>query len=138
MNEIFASIYEAGGLFYIEFEDFSNQLYNYEIYTPIGWVLILSSLIWMFLYYKIDHVNFSRWYHWLIWLAILCAINFVFAYYWSVKELTLHFEEEGIQMPYSGEFVNFSLINVLYAIVLGILLSLMLKKIAVNTKTTPF
>ncbi len=138
MNEIFASIYEAGGLFYIEFEDFSNQLYNYEIYAPIGWVLILSSLIWMFLYYKIDHVNFSRWYHWLFWLAILCVINFVFAYYWSVKELTLHFEEEGIKMQYSGEFVNFSLINVLYALVLGIVLSLMLKKIAVNTKTTPF
>jgi hypothetical protein len=136
MNEIFANLYELWGVFYIETENFSDQLYNYNIYTPIGWVLMISCVVWMLLYYKlIDHVNFARWFHWLMWLVFLCLINFGFAYYWSTTELDFYFDGDA---PYSGEYVNFSLVNVLYAAVFGIFLSLIFKRFAINTKTTPF
>ena len=140
MNEIFANLFELWGVFYIETENFSDQLYEYNIYTPIGWFLMISCVVWMLLYYKlIDHVNFARWYHWLIWLVLLCLINFGFAYYWSTTELEFHFQEaNGGEPPYSGEYVNFSLVIVLYTAIFGIIWSLIFKRFAINTKTTPF
>jgi len=137
MNEFFATIYEAGTVFY--FNDFSDQLYQHEVYAPIGWFLLISSPLWMTIYYRlIDHVNFSRWFHWLLWLVILCIFNFCFAYFWSSTELTDKYQIAGREVPFSGEFVNFSLVNVLYSIVLALVFSLVLKKFAVNTKRTPF
>ena len=139
MNEFFASLYELWGLAYISYENFSDQMYEYEVYTPIGWFLIVSAIVWMLIYYKVlDHVNFSRWYHWMLWLILLCVFNFGFAYYWSYTELNFHFQEANKELPYSGEFTNFSLVNVLYAVCLAMICTMIMKRFAVNTKKTPF
>jgi hypothetical protein len=137
MTEFFASLYELGDMFY--FDTFSNDMYDYDIYMTIGWFLIASSLVMMFVYYiVIDHPKFSRWFHWALWILILATINFGFAYYWSSTELGFIYEDIGTEVPYSNEFTNFSIVNAIWSIVFGFIFSIALKWRAVSARRTPF
>ena len=137
MTQVFASIYELGNLFY--FPGFSDDMYENDLYMTIGWFMIVSSLIWMIIYYiVIDHPKFARWYHWLLWVAALALINFGFAYYWTTTELEFIYEEMDQIVPHSSEFANYSIVNALWSMVLGLLLSPLLKLRATSTRRTPF
>lgn len=143
MNDFFAMIYEAGDLFYMN--EFSNDLYNYSLYIPVGLTLIISSIIGLVLYYYvIDNPRFAKWWHWLFWVLIFCVINFAVGYYLTYTELDIKYAEMEMQLPYSSEFLTFSLENALYTFFFCFGASFLIKGIgslvglSVMTRKTPF
>lgn len=137
MNQLFASFYEGWGLFWLG--DFSNDMYTNNLYLPIGLVLIISSIVWMAVYYYgIDHPKFAKGRHWLLWILILCAINYTFARYYSFSQLDMIYAAQGKEIPFHAEFTNFSFVNALWAFIFAFLVSLLIKGKSVMCKRTPF
>jgi len=137
MNELFAAIFEGWGWFRLG--DFSNDLYNNLLYTPIGIIMVATSITWMVIYYYvIDHPRFSRPWHWLIWILILCAINFAASNYitsWKLTELYTSLEKD---VPYYSEFTTFSIVVAVWTYVFAFMISLLIKRKSVMCKRTPF
>jgi len=137
MNELFAPFYEGWGLFYLD--QFSDDMFKYSLYVPIGLTLILStSLMLVVYYYAIDHPKFAKWYHWLIWVLLICGINFIVAYYVSYNELDLIYAQKQQTLPYSTEFFSFSMFNAFWTLMFGLIVSALIKWKSVSCKRTPF
>jgi len=137
MNEIFAPVYEGWGIFWLG--DFSNDMYSNNLYTPVALTLIFSSIIWMLIYYYvIDNPRFARAWHWLIWMLLLCGINFAVANYISVSKLSELYTALGKDVPYYSEFTTFSFVNALWTFIFAFIVSLLIKGKSVMCKRTPF
>lgn len=137
MNEIFAPLYEGWGLFWLG--DFSNDLYSNNLYTPVGLTMLVSSIIWMVIYYYvIDHPRFAKAWHWLVWILILCGINFAVANYVSFSQLTELYTEQEKDVPYYSEFTTFSFVNALWTFIVAFAVSLLIKGKSVMCRRTPF
>ena len=130
LNEFFASLYET--LFYTN--DFSGDLFNENLYTIIGLVMVVTSLLIPVLYYKIiDTVKFSKISIWLVFLSLSVIFNFLFCYMYSYNYLS------ALGLDYSsGEYLSFSFINAFYSLLVGFLFSLILKNFSTNCKKVPF
>lgn len=130
LNELFASLYET--LFYTN--DFSGDLFNENLYTIIGLVMVVTSLLIPVLYYKIiDIVKFSKISIWLVFLSLSVIFNFLFCYVYSYNYLS------ALGLDYSsGEYLSFSFINAFYSLLVGFLFSLILKNFSTNCKKVPF
>ncbi|SFN22425.1 hypothetical protein SAMN05421738_108158 [Algoriella xinjiangensis] len=130
LNELFASLYET--LFYTN--DFSGDLFNENLYTIIGLVMVVTSLLIPVLYYKIiDTVKFSKISIWLVFLSLSVIFNFLFCYMYSYNYLS------ALGLDYSsGEYLSFSFINAFYSLLVGFLFSLILKNFSTNCKKVPF
>ena len=130
LNELFASLYET--LFYTN--DFSGDLFNENLYTIIGLVMVVTSLLIPVLYYKIiDRVKFSKISIWLVFLSLSVIFNFLFCYMYSYNYLS------ALGLDYSsGEYLSFSFINAFYSLLVGFLFSLILKNFSTNCKKVPF
>lgn len=132
MNDFFAPLYEGWGLFYLN--TFSDDLYNNQLYLPVGWTLLLSSLVSMAIfYYVINHPRFNRWYHWLLFTALIAVINFAVAYFTSYNEINLLYEED----PYNTQYYTFGLVNFLYTFIFSAIFSFALRWWSINSATTP-
>ena len=132
MNTFFADFYE---FFYEQSVDnFSLNLYEFDLYGIIGLVTIVVSMLSMAVfYYLINSSRFNQWYHWLLFLGINFLIVFTFTY--------LH--PKGV-MYEAGEdvagnlFMLFALVNSGIATVYYLALSLIFKRWSTNASTTPF
>ncbi len=132
MNDFFAPLYEGWGLFYLN--NFSDDLYNNQLYLPIGWTLLLSTLGLMAVYYYlINHPRFNRWYHWLLYVGLVGLINFAVAYFVSHDEINMLYEED----PYRAQYYTFGLVNLLYAFVFCTIFSYIIRWWSINCATTP-
>jgi hypothetical protein len=89
-------------------------------------------------YYAINSVSVSKWWHWLLLVVFLCAINFVIAYSTSYNELSYLYEQQNKLMPYGTEFVSFALVNVLWTFVVSFVWSMIIKWGSTNLRRTPF
>lgn len=72
-----SSVFEMG---YYETE-FSNEMYNESLYLVVA--VITVALSWgaaALFYYVINSVSFSRWYHWLLTLAVTALLTAVVNY----------------------------------------------------------
>lgn len=137
MNELFAPFYEGWGLFYLD--QFSDDLFNFNLYMPIGLTLVISTLALLVVYYYIiDHPKFAKWYHWLLWTLLICGINFCVAYYITYNELEVVYAQKEQAMPYSVEFFSFSVVNALWTFLFGLATSALIKWKSINCKRTPF
>jgi len=137
MNDLFASVYEGWGIFWLG--EFSNDLYSNNLYLPVALTLLISSVIWMVVYYYvIDHPRFARPWHWLIWMLVLCAINFAAANYITFSKLTELYTSLERDLPYYSEFTTFSFINALWTFIFAFIVSLLIKGRSVMCKRTPF
>lgn len=135
MNDFFANWYEL--LAY--FDNFSNDLYNQNLYITIGLCMVLIPVILLSIYYyMVDSVKFNKWYHWVILVVVLAAINFCIAYFTSYNELSFIYEQQNKALPYASEFVGFSLINVLWTVLVSFAWSMMIKWGSKNCRRTPF
>jgi hypothetical protein len=132
MNTFFADFYE---FFYEQSVDnFSTNLYDFNLYGIIGLVTIAVSLIIMgVFYYLINSSRFNRWYHWLLFLAINFVIIFTFTYL-HPKDVVY---EAGEDVS-SSLFMLFALVNSGIATVYYIAASLLFKRWSTNCSTTPF
>ena len=74
LNEFFSMIFEWLGYA----GTFSDDLFQEELYTSIGLIGLITSLVLVVaFYFIINRPSFSRWYHWLIMLLINFLIAFL-------------------------------------------------------------
>src|SRR5690606_15386206 len=136
MNEFFAMLYEGFhplDLFYIP--DFSNDMFYSGSYVTIGWVMLLSTFGLEALYYYLisSFGKLFRKIYWFIWLVVIAVINFAVANYYSRMAM------ENMQLEYEfTEYFNFSMVNVLWAVIFSIIFSLILKIKRIKGSRTPF
>ena len=135
MNDFFSNWYEL--LAYLG--DFSEDMYNQSLYLSIGLCMTLIPVgVLTIYYYAINSVKFSKWWHWLLLVVVLCAINFGIAYSTSYYELAYLYEQQNKVLPYGIEFFSFSLVNVLWSFVVSFVWSLIIKWGSKNCRRTPF
>lgn len=135
LNLFFANWYEL--LAY--FSNFSDDLYNQNLYITIGLCMVLIPVgILTLYYYAVNSVKFSKWWHWLMLVVILCAINFGISYRTSYNELSYLYEQQNKVLPYTTEFFSFSLINALWTFIVAFVWSMMIKWGSKNCRRTPF
>jgi len=135
MNDFFASWYEL--LAY--FDGFSDDMYNQNLYITIGLCMILIPIaVLAIYYYVVNSVKFAKWWHWLLLVVVLCVINFGIAYGVSYNELSYLYEQQNKTLPYSMEFVSFSLVNALWTFVVSFIWSMIIKWGSKNCRRTPF
>ena len=135
MNDFFANWYEL--LAY--FEGFSDDMYNQNLYIIIGLCMVLIPVaVLAIYYYAVNSVKFAKWWHWLLLIVILCAINFGIACNTSYNELLYLYEQQNKGLPYGAEFVGFSLINVLWTFIVSFVWSMIIKWGSQNCRRTPF
>lgn len=132
MNNFFADFYE---LFYHQSVDnFSDTLYDFQLYGIIGIVTLVVSLATMAIfYYGVNSSRFNNWYHWLLFLGINFLIVFAFTYL-HPRNLTY---EEGLEMD-SSLFILFALVNGGIATLYFVATSFIGKRWSTNCSTTPF
>ena len=131
MNNFFAPIYEL--FFYTV--PFSDDLFQNELYVPLGLSLLIISALLMvaFYYYPINRPSFSRWYHWLIILLVNAAIQFGLAVIIPKNKFT----SLGIE-EYHSEYYNFGIVSAFMSMILFIILSFMFRWWSTNCRRTPF
>ena len=135
LNLFFANWYEL--LAY--FQNFSNDLFNQNLYLTIGLCMVFIPVgILALYYYAINSVRYSKWWHWLILVVILCAINFTIAYNTSYDELLYLYQQQNKTLPYTTEFFSFSLINAVWTFVVSFVWSMIIKWGSKNCRRTPF
>lgn len=135
MNDIFASILEFGGLFYLG--QFSDDLYNNSFYTGIGLVALLVPLLLMFIFYKTANSGRNKVGHWLLALfsssvltSLICTI---------MADSQLKGVYDGGDLPWGwSELIGFFLCALVVTLIFGFLYSLGLKYINSNTRKCPF
>ena len=135
MNDLFANWYELLGYL----DDFSNNMFSQKLYTAIGLCMVLIPVaVLAIYYYAVNSVKFSKWWHWLLLVIALCAINFGIAYSISFNELSFLYNQQNKLLPYRIEFVNFSLINAFWTLVVSFVWSMIIKWGSKNCRRTPF
>lgn len=136
MNDFFAALYEAGSAFNLG--NFSLELYVNKLYVPVGMSMLLSVfLLSLVFYYVIDHPRFNKWTHWLLYTGIVSVLNFGLAFYFTYAELSLIYNLQGTSLPYWSEFWIFSLVNMLYAFLFSVIVSLAVRWWSRNCSTCP-
>lgn len=127
-NDRFAELYE---LFFYSVP-FSDDLYEQELYSPLGICVLLIGLTFVILfYYLINRPSFSRWYHWVVILLANFVIAFVIGFILPYNK----FEAMGLE--YESEYYTFALFNALIATIVFILFSYTLRWWSTNAKQTP-
>lgn len=118
-------------IFYYEMQ-FSNEMYNNGLYFVAS--LSTAIIAWLcaaIFYYGINSVSFSRWYHWLVMLAIagiiVTAIN--------VPYLESVFSDNGID--FSKELTVFAAVNIIIECILYTIASFSMRWWSTNCRHTP-
>ena len=135
MNDFFANWYEL--LAY--FDALSNDLYDQNLYITIGLCMVLIPIaVLAIYYYVINSVKFNKWWHWLLLVIVLCAINFGIAYSISYNELSYLYGQQNQLLPYHTEIIGFSLINAIWTFIVSFAWSLIIKWGSKQCCRTPF
>ena len=123
-----SSLYEA--LYYER--EFSNEMYNENLYFMVSVVTILVA--WSFAaiyYYVINSVSFSRWYHWLLVLVAACVaapvINFTYPN--SVFR--------ALGYDFSAQLFGFCMVDLAIEAVLFVVVSFAIRWWSSNCRHTP-
>lgn len=123
-----SSLYEA--LYYER--EFSNEMYNENLYFMVSVVTILVA--WSFAaiyYYVINSVSFSRWYHWFLVLVAACVAAPVinFAYPNSVFR--------ALGYDFSAQLFGFCMVDLAIEAVLFVVVSFAIRWWSSNCRHTP-
>lgn len=137
MNNFFAELEEVFG--YIYLNAFSDELYDNNIYTNLGIVLTITSLLWMFIYYYIiNHPRYSNLISWIIWILIGGLVNFILTYSISYNLLSELYYNSEKKMEYTNEFSILSSINFGWSLIFTFIFSILIKSKSSNASQTPF
>lgn len=132
MNDFFSKIYEF--FYYQSADDFSVNVFDFELYGILGILTIILSLVTMAIYYyAINSTKFNQWYHWLLILGVNALVNFSTVYFYTKSV----FSEEGIDTNISF-FMLFGLVNVLFASIYFIASSFAFRRWSTNCSVSPF
>lgn len=124
-----APIFEG---FYFD-NEFSNDMYNLHLYIVNTLITAISA--WGFaaiFYYVVNSVSFSRWYHWLIMLAVSVVVCATASYFYITGAM------EAEQLDYSVQAFHFTLATALVEAILFIVASFSIRWWSSNCRHTPF
>ncbi len=112
--------------------EFSNEMYNANLYLPLAFVdVMVAWVLAAIYYYVINSVRFSRWYHWLIVLVIAMvlapSINYIYA--------NAAFADDGL--AFYSQLLGFTMVGVIIEAVLFIIVSFSLRWWSSNCRHTP-
>ena len=137
MNNFFANWYELLGFF----EGFSDDMFDNSLYFPIGLCMVLIPIVLLTMYYYVlNSVKFSKWWHWLLLVVIICVINFCIAFGISYRNISDLYMDQNTAPSYAlGTCCfSFSMINVLWSFVVSFVWSMIIKRGSTNCRRTPF
>lgn len=113
--------------------EFSNEMYNEHLYFTVA--IITALFAWggaALFYYVINSVRFSRWYHWLLTLAVVSLFSAVVNYIYPNSLFT------DMGFDYSAQLFSFCVFDFLVTAVLFILASFAIRWWSSNCRHTPF
>lgn len=142
MNDFFATLYDGFhplDLFYIQ--NFSDDMYESGIFSIIGLIMLSTSLVLIASYYYFisNYNGFFKKRYWFIWILVIGIVNFISAYFYSVTAMEDFYSTSSDGSPHSiTDHINFSMVNLLWAIIFSFLFSMVLKFKSVCASKTPF
>lgn len=139
LKDLIANFYELWGNAYLG--NFSDLMYNNDLYFPIAIYSILVALVLtLAYYYVIDRPGTAKLSIWGLNILVAAIINFIVAYYTASSNLTDIYNNEGIKLPtaFSSDMLVMSLINSMWTALLMFVLSLVFKWKSTNSSYVPF
>jgi hypothetical protein len=140
INDFFATLYQYLTDLLCQNLDFTPQLYDNFIFEEIGVKMVSFSLIWMFIYYYgvSNYGNLYSLKKWLVWVLIICIINFMVCYYFTEYDIYLIFKPQESPFTFWSEYFPFAVVNVFWTIIFCFAFSLVLKIKSTRASKTPF
>ncbi len=138
MKDLIANFYELWGGAYLG--DFSDQMFNNDLYFPVALYSILVAFILIIAYYYvIDRPGTAKISIWAINLLIGGVISAIIAYVSANNDLTEIFSSIGEPVPasFSSDMLMFAMINAMWTIILMVLLSFVFKWKSPNSSYIP-
>ena len=112
--------------------EFSNEMYNENMYLLVAIVTALAAwLLAAVYYYVINSVSFSRWYHWLMVLGVACVVAPVINYIYPNNVF------DSLGLDFSSQLFSFCIVDVLLEAVLFIVASFSIRWWSSNCRHTP-
>ena len=139
IKDLIANFYELWGGFYLG--EFSEQMYNNDLYLPVALYSILIALVLNVLYYYIlNRPSTGNLKVWSLHIVLGCVINAVIAFVSSRNDLIEIFASINEELPESFyyDMVIFAIINAGWTVILMFVLSLILKWKSPNSSYIPF
>jgi len=133
MNEIFASIYEFGGLIPFYSTDLGDHLRGLDItcsdysgtpwYVTIGCIMTgVTVLAYLMMYHIIDSVHFNKKGSWWVLALFIALLNFLLAS--SITYNSVHYGEVCKSLHISfGDLMGFGLSNAVVSFLLFVLIT---------------
>lgn len=133
MNDFFATLYES--LFFIDTNNFSENMFLSGAYVSIGLIMVISSLISELLYYYFisNYKMFYKRTYWFLWIAFTSLINFIAAYSMSFSAMATNGDIYTLT-----EYFAFSMVNILWTMAFCFLFSIVFKFKSIRASRTPF
>jgi len=138
LKDLIANFYELWGGAYLG--DFSDQMFNNDLYFPVALYSILVAFILIIAYYYvIDRPGTAKISIWAINLLIGGVISAIIAYVSANNDLTEIFSSIGEPVPasFSSDMLMFAMINAMWTIILMVLLSFVFKWKSPNSSYIP-
>lgn len=142
MNDFIASLYDPW-FNYELYKDLQDSVYNAFDFQKLGISLIITSLLFLFVFYKFwDPVKKPR-LKWIITLLLVGVFMFAICYalLFNNSELLQYmgnYSGDGGEPDPQYFILQMAVISFLYGVVLSGLLSILVKYISVGNKHNPF
>ena len=139
LKDLIANFYELWGAAYLG--DFSDQMYNNDLYFSVALYSILVSLILTIAYYYVvDRPGTAKLSIWSLNLLVGAIINFIIAFVSANNDLTEIFASIGEAVPasFTSDMMVFSIINSMWTVLLMFLFSMLFKWKSPNSSYVPF
>lgn len=109
-------------------------------------MLSISLFVVVCYYYIVNHPRLNNWWGWFIFLCVNALINFVVGWQWVLKDYYagLMVKKDAatgkvVDLPiYPEDILAFGVTNMIYAIVVFIIFSYMIKWWSTNCSRAPF
>ncbi len=124
-----AQVFELG---YYE-REFSNEMYNENLYLIVA--VVTALMAWIAAgayYYLINSVSFSRWYHWLMVLGGTSVLSAIVNYVYPSGIFT------DLGYEFSGQLFSFCVFDLVVTAVLYVIASFSIRWWSSNCRHTPF
>lgn len=124
-----AQVFELG---YYE-REFSNEMYNENLYLIVA--VVTALMAWIAAgayYYLINSVSFSRWYHWLMVLGGTSVLSAIVNYVYPSGIFT------DLGYDFSGQLFSFCVFDLVVTAVLYVIASFAIRWWSSNCRHTPF
>jgi magnesium-transporting ATPase (P-type) len=122
-----SQVYEL--FYYSSGSDFSNELYNSNMYRVIA--IITALLTWgiaAVYYYIIDSIRFSRWWHWLVMLGVTSVLTVL---------ITVFYQSRNLLGDYAADIRSFAVACFVMAILMFIIASFSIRWWSKQCRHTP-